>query len=108
MPTNEKRREVAVRLALAGAGIPMLGDGMKDRRADCAEDALVRLADLIEPESERTCRMKYDHVRLGIVCAECGECLDVPTCDARDEDGDLVYGECRFCPNCGAKVVDGR
>lgn len=92
MPTDEERREVAARLreipslksepvnwpALMGA----LGAGTR-------EDALVRLAELIEPE-ERTCRMIDNGVEL---------CCSV--CDRRHGYDD----EPDFCMGCGAKVT---
>lgn len=49
-----------------------------------------RLADLIEPEPERTCHPVFEDETL--VCSECSEGID-------------GYGW-NFCPNCGAKVVD--
>lgn len=37
------------------------------------------------------------------LCSECGVYLDIA--DMNEEDMDVFY-EPRFCPNCGAKVVD--
>lgn len=58
------------------------------------------LADLIEPEPERTCQ----DVEGGnfFRCSKCG-------CELmRFADGwkPLYMGEVRYCPNCGARVVE--
>lgn len=112
-PTNEERREVAAKLrdferlrtVFAESSIcafsDALGGGYLDWEQTCA-----RLADLIEPAPERTCCMKYDPVHCDYVCAACGEYLDTPTYDACDADDRLVFKPYRYCPNCGAKVVD--
>lgn len=60
----------------------------------------LRLADLIEPEPERTCQ----DVEGGnfFRCSKCG-------CELmRFADGwkPLYMGEVRYCPNCGARVVE--
>lgn len=52
-----------------------------------------RLADLIEPEPERTCIYVYDEESAVWRCSECGGLEPV---------GDHV----RYCPDCGAKVVE--
>lgn len=52
-----------------------------------------RIADLIEPEQERTCIYVYDEESAAWRCSECGGLEPV---------GDHV----RYCPDCGAKVVD--
>lgn len=57
------------------------------------EELHMRLADLIEPEPERTCIYVYDEESAGWRCSECGGLEPV---------GDHV----RYCPDCGAKVVD--
>lgn len=75
-------------------------------RAVHASEICDRLADLIEPKPERTCRMEYDHVHLDYVCTACGEWHNVSTYDACDADDRLVFKPYRYCPNCGAKVVD--
>lgn len=61
------------------------------------EEVADRLADLIEPE-ERTCRviMKWDGLDgRDPVCSECGTYFD-----------DKKWHEQKFCPSCGAKVVE--
>lgn len=64
--------------------------------------------DTIRYVPERTCRMEYDPVHLDYACTACGEWHDTPTYDARDADDALVYRDYRFCPHCGARVVDER
>lgn len=59
-----------------------------------------RLADLIEPEPERTCRMEYDTVHGDFVCSECGAWVRT------DAARTLCGSSLKYCPNCGAKVVD--
>lgn len=64
---------------------------------DSGEEVAARLADLIEPE-ERTCRviMKWDGLDgRDPVCSECGTYFD-----------DKKWHEQKFCPSCGAKVVE--
>lgn len=61
------------------------------------------LADLIEPEPERTCKMtkKGPEYVLGGWC-ECSECgIAYPPCNDEISTWALQY-----CPHCGAKVVD--
>lgn len=60
---------------------------------------LNRLADLIEPEPERTCRMRDAHwddgqCTWGCICSECG---------AKHEHKSGKW--MNYCPSCGAKVV---
>lgn len=63
-------------------------------------DMFKRLADLIEPAPERTCRdaipEKYEEPIKGYwECSECGCCCKIGYCDPSN-----------YCPNCGAKVVE--
>ena len=105
-PTNDERREVAARLRKCIAGktpdaevsVEMLYSaiGMPIYyRID--SDFVERLAYLIEPAPERTCRgfgglegtngEGYD-----FACDACGYCCDLP--------------DPNYCPNCGTKVVE--
>ena len=69
------------------------------------------LADLIEPEPERTCTMdksefadfapEYEGLHS---CSKCGEETAVLACV--NEDGDMEQVKPRFCGYCGAKVVN--
>ena len=101
--TNEERRAVAKRLR--GVEPVELDDG---EFVDCGEvetelglrsddgawyeaDAVRRLADLIEPEPERTCAV--EHWGGGVFYLSCGhECAERVKPD--------------YCPTCGARVVD--
>ena len=98
MPTNEDRREVAARLrnwesfretfreSPICAALDVLNvEGYLDWRGVCE-----LLADLIEPEPERTCRWK--HIEGTWFMSECGEKYDRVIPD-------------NYCPNCGAKVM---
>lgn len=113
MVTNDERREVALRLrrnAEANPGMSLVlnvafADG--SLRPDGAtewevssHDAALRLADLIEPEPERTCHMRDTHwddgqCTWGCICSECG---------AKHEHSSGKW--MNYCPNCGAKVVE--
>lgn len=98
MPTNEERREVAARLQnweslretfmespICAALYVLNVEGYLDWRGVCE-----LLADLIEPEPERTCRWK--HIEGTWFMSECGERYDRVMPD-------------NYCPNCGAKVI---
>ena len=65
------------------------------------------LADLIEPEPERTCHVEYKCRKGDIwpraVCSVCGH--DLSHRDAVDDCGEDEVELCPYCPNCGAKVV---
>lgn len=60
------------------------------------------LADLIESK-DRTCRMEYNGINRGVYCSNCGERMDIYTCDLY-EDGTMKYSY-PFCCECGARVV---
>lgn len=112
MITDEERREVAARLRNYAnlrelfkespicAFINALGfGGYLDWKGVCS-----RLADLIEPEAERTCKMVQEHdwndewEPYGIFCSECDEYV-------YGWKSDYGYQIPKYCPNCGAKVV---
>lgn len=69
------------------------------------EDAMVRLADLID---RPTCRNVYDEIydeyeggrcENGLKCSECGEIVE-------DYEGYRITGTFNYCPKCGREVVD--
>lgn len=114
-PTDEERRAVAARLrdferlrpvfkeSNVCAFSDALGIGYMDWEHICA-----CLADLIEPEPERTCHVEYK-CRKGViwpraVCSVCGH--DLSHRDAVDDCGEDEVELCPYCPNCGAKVVE--
>lgn len=62
----------------------------------------LRLADLIEPEPERTCTVVCypdDQPLYYETCSKCGTIL------AKKKPGDRHSQTANYCPNCGAKVV---
>lgn len=105
MPTDEERREVADRLwrhigkpLFTGQDVEdIIGVQRSDFDAVLADASYRRLADLIEPE-ERTCRMEPT----GDGSVVCSACRTEYT-SRWLHDGEYVE---RYCPNCGAKVVD--
>ena len=105
-----RRREVSRKLRMLDVDGIEHGYELLEEVADCIGDKGVKygayerfavlLADLIEPEPERTCQ----DVEGGnfFRCSKCG-------CELmRFADGwkPLYMGEVRYCPNCGARVVE--
>lgn len=76
---------------------------------DASESAFLnRLADLIDPEPERTCHIKISDCTdsLGQKMYRCSECGSLTTDDACFFEGEPDIDWFSYCPNCGAKVVD--
>lgn len=96
MRTDDERREVARRLRSISGSYVTKGEYEKAIMLKDGCDELERLADLIEPEPERTCRI----VRVQPGWWECDACGLSIRWDL-DEPPHVHY-----CPNCGAKVVD--
>lgn len=110
MPTTNERREVAARLReCADSGLyaernaaALIGVVLFTTKAnvkDTSEEIMRRLADLIEPEPERTCELEPSKSGKRR-CKRCGAFVSV----------DAVWDCCgiiptRYCPNCGAKAV---
>ena len=102
MISNDERREVAARLrnyenlresfreSPICAFLDALGVEYIDWKGVCN-----RLADLIEPETERTCHFRNDGH--GIMWCDAQGC---------DYDMDEYFPIPNYCPNCGAKVVE--
>ena len=98
MPTNEERREIAASLRNV-SGAPEWATtacciaeliGEDDYPLwDSSKYLFERLAELIEPEPERTCRWK--HIEGTWFMSECGERYDRVMPD-------------NYCPNCGLRV----
>lgn len=114
MPTDEERREVAARLrnTLSTIGtIWSMSDALKDAVFDDSEQhdyyaAAEAIADLIEPEPERTCEMEYiSHVYRCSACGWQGDSWRVT--GVTDDGSDYMLGQAMpsYCPNCGARVV---
>ncbi len=108
MPTNDERREVAKKLRENAESNPRMGLLLNVAFADgslrpegsfewevSSHDAALRLANLIEPEPERTCRIyDTDHgFEYSIRCDACQMTFRRP------------WQPFKFCPNCGAGVV---
>ena len=116
MPTNDERREVAARLRrLSGhreVDKEFVHEALGLYMGECVDGydpvSVSKLADLIEPE-ERTCRNTAGKPFAGyrmFSCSECGAYLEV---DGGADANLFAGGERpmpRYCPNCGAKVVD--
>lgn len=102
--TNEERREVATRLRNGGIArnseeayvllLSRIGIRPQLPAASTYEDAMVRLADLIDRPTchdfggeEGTNGENYD-----FACSACGYCCGIT--------------EPNYCPNCGAEVVE--
>ena len=106
-PTDDERRRVAARLRSVAQEVRHSGylETIKHVRLAIFEDlgqyrpneTLDRLADLIEPELERTCRMEYAGEvppSVKYSCYFCSEC------------GSPIYNDMEpsYCLYCGAKV----
>ena len=99
MISNEERHDVAARLRMLAshkaADEELVHDTLGLYRGENIEGydtyGVMHLADLIDPEPERTCR--YKHIEGTWYKTSCGERYDgvVPP---------------NYCPNCGAKVID--
>lgn len=113
MITNEERREVAKRLRqeantnnwqdLVILDYP-IARALKEKVTYTGDDLfekrlLLKLADLIEPEPERTCkRRNHDTDNYYMRCCSCSECNAGWFEDINDKPFE-------YCPNCGAKVI---
>ena len=111
MPTNDERREVEARLrnydslresfkeSPICSFIDALGVGYLDWNGVCN-----RLADLIEPEPERTCHMKLRERGI-IYDVFYFDCCGKEWVENRgDQAASKIIGD--VCPYCGAKVVE--
>ena len=109
MISNDERREVASRLRFTDHNLTWsegcfciaedVGAAPTGNEHDDVLDFAHALAELIEPEPERTCKMipnGEDGICATLTCSECGNCESVYAVCADDFN---------FCPNCGAKVV---
>lgn len=130
MPTNEERREVARNIRNADLTkhasyyeevkgwdhvratrfvlVSNLGSAIGiDKAIFSIDDLKIRLADLIEPEQERTCSNVETPAGVDVDpeffrCSKCG-------CEVMLRTGRWVAlygGKMNYCPNCGAKVVE--
>ena len=116
MPTDDERREVAARLRDIGEKICYTSrDVLRAIQDACGcnvgldwedmEELRDRLADLIEPDPERTCKLDKSFKEPGFMenvmeyeCSECGGLTNAQIFHESDEP--------RYCAMCGAKVVE--
>lgn len=109
MPTNEERREAVKALHDLCDGCETVSDYdlakalclVAVSRNAYSSDSVLRIADLIEPESERTCTITHAVFNEGDPTMEyeawnCSHCGELPYADADSFS---------YCPCCGAKVV---
>lgn len=113
MPTNEERRGVANNLrggfdvikegryyqlngTLCGMGIYALSE-------QSLRGGLRNLADLIDPEPERTCMGFISETTCEWICEICGGSIQGAVFKP---DIDAFTDEPNYCPFCGAKVVE--
>lgn len=117
-PTDEERREAAENLrtmCVCGCRYAeQFYELLKEKVMNAWDfhdfpDVAYRLADLIEPEPERTCRAEVLRCREDdgsqsacLVCSECGEKLRYR--EAAADDGEPDYELLPCCAGCGARV----
>lgn len=101
--TNDERREVAARLRDFENLRPTFKDSVICGFLEALdidyldwEGVCNRLADLIEPEQERTCRITRESVDID------GTCMTDYSCGCFNNEG----WNHNYCPNCGARVID--
>lgn len=81
--------------------------GGSDMMPECVKLVFDRLADLVEPDPERTARMEYDTVHYDYVCTHCGERFYTMMYEAVVGDDHRVdFKPMRYCPNCGARFKE--
>ena len=110
MISNDERREVAASLRMLAshkaADEELVHDTLGLYRGENIEGydtyCVMELADLIEPEPERTCRNTTRHPHYGFECSECKWSAYEPN----DYGNDVCFDDFNYCPNCGAKVVE--
>lgn len=110
MITDDERREAAARLRKMTPEWMGLGGWRFYLKPRLGISAIIQvtegdprnvsnaLADLIEPEPERTCHMLSDKAASN---AMCGPALRCDACGAAVP----AAGAPRYCPHCGAKVL---
>ena len=110
-PTDEERREVAARLRTmcvcgcryAEQFCELLNETVMDAwDFHDFPDVAYRLADLIEPEPERTCRAEQDYEAMEDGIPDCR----IWRCECGEEFPFWRGGKPIYCPACGAKVVE--
>lgn len=145
MPTNEERRKVAQKLRnsdierhqlnpmVSHATVTICGSSIVCIDEESLRMALDYLADLIEPEPERTCHFEPDVIEV-LLDEDGNEILDadgneIETGEPAEDCSAFECSECgypmifdpdigwfdywspykphfKYCPNCGAKVIN--
>lgn len=116
MTGHEERREIARKLRAAAVYLPNDIDSedleMAIATTVCSYDVpnvetlLNRLAELIEPEPERTAMLEYDEIHGCNVCTGCGERYEHDMYIARTDGYPIAFKPMRFCPNCGVRFKE--
>ena len=102
MPTNEERREAAAWIRNGAHDIDIngyikLAINVVDRGdGETWGQLALKLADLIEPEPERTCKNESKETEIIFSCSQC----------LADFINEPLDGAWNYCPNCGAKVIE--
>lgn len=111
MATNEERRKVAEKLRKYGSkkypnfnlaylyaamGLDFI-DVMEHKFTDA--ELYAKLADLIDPDQEHTCKFIPSGEVDGIRYEQCSNC-------GADFELEVVRAFFNYCPNCGARVVN--
>lgn len=106
MPTNEERKGIAARLRRFNSDEVSSYSEYLEKLDEIIgtndyDETGNRIATLIEPEPERTCRNERGYWHL-FECSNCG-------CEVEggDEYGhNSSHGSFNYCPNCGARVIN--
>ena len=120
MTTDDERRDVAGRLRDSIPADLHLGRGNKawgllyltlfgrympnQASGRTYKQVAELLADLIEPEPERTARLEYDDDHGCNICTGCGERYEHGMYMAVTYDDFIAYKPMRYCPACGARL----
>ena len=73
---------------------------------DCERVLARHMAERWNRRAERTCRMEYDPVHCDYICASCGERYETDMYISISGDDRHSFKPMRYCPNCGARVMD--
>ena len=110
--TDDKRRGFVANATLDRCGattwlnVVIDGGSCSSKWPDFVRVYRKRVLPFIKYTPEEDCRLAYDPVHHDYYCTSCGEWFFTGTYEACDADDHLVYKDFRFCPNCGAKVVE--
>ena len=119
MPSNDERRQVAARLREHAKTARRVGyacvlknctseeecDGFGIEGCEgCFNKSLTRLAELIEPEPERTCRVERRHVG-PLYNVYKFSCCEEEWAESNTDQHASAIDE-TVCPRCGAKVIE--